>query len=123
MEVLPPSRRHNFFWSYSTHGRKITRSALTKLFIRLVLEAWGLSGDDSPVPVGPHQMWKLTASYAVWAGQDEQIILSRMGFSSGRIFHKNYVAEVPPLRVAYVLPGGSFIPSSSHALSSSSDSE
>ena len=110
MEILPPSRRHSFFWSYSAHGRKIPRSALTKLFISLVLEARGLSGDNSHVPVGPHQMRKLAASYAVWAGQDEQIILSCMGFSSGKIFRKNYVAEVPPLRVACVLPGGSFIP-------------
>ena len=69
------------------------------------------------VPIGIHQMRKLAATYAIQAGQDEQLIKVKLGFSDVRILRKNYIAEAPQLREACILPGGSFIPNRDHELS------
>ena len=45
---------------------------------------------------------------------------SRLNFSTEvRILRKNYIAPVPQLRVACVLPGGPFFPDRTHEMSDS----
>ena len=71
------------------------------------------------VPIGIHQTRKLAAAYSLQVGHDEQVVKSKMGFSEVRILRKNYIAAVPALREACVLPGGSFIPDRTHEFSDS----
>ena len=49
----------------------------------------------------------MAVTYDIQAGQDEQLIIVKLGFSDVRILSKNYIAEDPQLREACVLPGGS----------------
>ena len=71
------------------------------------------------VPIGIHQTRKLAAAYAIQVGQDEQVVKVKLGFSEVRILRKNYIANVPRLREACVLPGGAFIPNRDHEMSDS----
>ena len=64
-------------------------------------------------------MRKLAASYAIQVGQEEHQVKVKLGFSDVRILRKNYVAQVPPLKEACVLPGGTFIPNRDHEFSDS----
>ena len=64
-------------------------------------------------------MRKFAASYSSMVGQDEEEVVRVMGFSSNRILRKNYVAQVPPLLVPCVLPGGPFLARKDHTLSDS----
>ena len=76
------------------------------------------AGEHS-VEVGVHQIRKLAASHSTQAGHNERTIKEKMGFSEVKILRKNYIAKVPDLRIAWVLPGGSFIPNNAHSLSES----
>ena len=91
---------------------------LSDLFIDLVKDS-RRSLREPGVEIGIHQSRKLAAAYSLQVGQDEQVVKSKMGFSEIRILRKNYVAPVPELREACVLPGGSFIPDRTHELSDS----
>ena len=71
------------------------------------------------VNVGIHQIRKLASSHAIRAGQKERIIKEKMGFSEVKILRKNYITQVPSLKVTCVLPGGTFIPNRAHVLSES----
>ena len=64
-------------------------------------------------------MLKLAASYSSLLGQDEDMVVRVMGFSSKFVFRKNYVAKVPPLAVPCMLPGGPFLARRSHTISDS----
>ena len=75
--------------------------------------------EKTRVEVGVHQIRKLAASHSIKAGHDERIIKEKMGFSEVKILRKNYIARVPDLSIACVLPGGSFIPTNPHSLSDS----
>ena len=61
------------------------------------------------VDIGIHQTRKLAAAYSLQVGHDEQVVKSKMGFSEVRILRKNYIAPMPVLGEACVLPGGSFL--------------
>ena len=76
------------------------------------------AGEHS-VEVGVHQIRKLAASHSTQAGHNERTIKEKMGFSEVKILKKNYIARVPGLSIACVLPGGSFIPINAHSLSDS----
>ena len=71
------------------------------------------------IPIGPHQTRKFSAAYSVQLGQKKANIIKVMGFSSGTILKKNYVAKVPPLTVPCALPGGPHLPRPVHVLSES----
>ena len=88
----------------------------------LVRDALSDAGSPVPAKVGPHQMRKFAASLSLQVGQDEDLVRKNMGFSSVRILRKNYVAKVPPLKVACSLPGGPFLPQG-HSEISDSDSD
>ena len=69
--------------------------------------------------VGIHQIRKLAASHSIQAGHEEQVVKEKMGFSEIKMLRKNYIAQVPRLKVACVLSGGTFIPDRVHELSES----
>ena len=71
---------------------------------------------ERSIEVGIHQIRKLAASHSTQAGHNERIIKEKMGFSEVKILKKNYIAKVPDLKVACVLPGGSFIPNRTHSV-------
>ena len=93
---------------------KITREAnkayLSKLFIDVVKDCRIYNDLNPNIPIGPHQVRKLSASYSIQVGQDIEALRKTMGFSSTKILLKNYVAWVPPLDVHCVLPCGTFDP-------------
>ena len=115
----PRGTRHGFLWSHPSKGSPLSIPQLTGLFIGVVKDSLVSSGLSSPPSIGPHQMRKLAASLSHSVGQDEDTVRINMGFSSVTILRKNYVAKVPPLRVACVLPGGPFIPDSDLCMSDS----
>ena len=119
LDDAPLSRRHQRLWLHPRSLRPLSKGTLTRWFIDLVLESRRLNGLLEPVSVGPHQMRKLAASYSSLVGQDEEEVVRVMGFSSCRIFRKNYVAHVPPLLVPCVLPGGPFLARTTHSMSDS----
>ena len=49
-------------------------------------------------------MRKLGASHSKNVGHDENLLKRVMGFSSLNINRKNFIAGVPPLNIACVLP-------------------
>ena len=112
LTALPSSQRHQFLWAHPSSPSPRNAKSLSALFISLVKDCRYLHRLPADIPIGPHQMRKLAASYAARVGQPESRVLSVMGFSSGKVFRKNYVAWVPPLLVPCVLPGGSYVPSS-----------
>ena len=98
------------FWSHPTKSAPVSTSQLTGLFIGVVKDCLLASGLPASVPIGPHQMRKLAASLSNLVGHNEEIVRKRMGFSSVKILRKNYIAKVPHLRIACVLPGGPYFP-------------
>ena len=87
---------------------------LTKLFRKVVLQSRLWKNIHIKVPIGPHQVRKLAASYsAVVMGSSrdlERTLMDRMGCSSMTILRKNYIAQVPILNFKIVLPVGTFYP-------------
>ena len=79
---------------------------LTKCFKNTVMEARNWAGLTQDIPIGPHQVRKLAASYSKKLGMPEKIFRKKMGFSSVAIMRKNYMGEVPDLKFSCVLPGG-----------------
>ena len=119
LDDVPISRRHRYLWLNPQSLQPLSKGTLSKWFIDLVLESRRLNGLMEPVAVGPHQMRKFAASYSSMVGQDEECVVCVMGFASNKILRKNYVAQVPPLMVPCVLPGGPFLARRDHALSDS----
>ena len=66
------------------------------------------------VPICPHQVRKLSASYsALKLGSSKEVekkLMDRMGCSSMSILKKNYISHVPDLLYTCVLPIGTFYP-------------
>ena len=112
LQALPSSQRHLFLWAHPSSPSPRNARSLSALFISLVKDCRYIHHLPADVPIGPHQMRKLAASYAARVGQPESRVLSVMGFSSRKVFRKNYVAWVPPLLVPCVLPGGPHVPAS-----------
>ena len=85
---------------------------VSKLLKELVVEARSFAGTTTTdgLIVSPHQMRKLCASYMIQVGSDMAQLRKRLGSKSDKVLCKNYIAEVPPLKVACVLPGGPFVP-------------
>ena len=96
-------------WSYNVQG-------LTKMLQTTVLQARQRAGDMALVPMGPHQIRKLAASYSaqmVGSSSDGELkLMERMGCSSMSVLKRVYIKEVPCLNFKCVLPVGTFIPTS-----------
>ena len=80
------------------------------MFIKVVKDALRDAGLPLGIKIGPHQMRKLGASLSHKVGQDEDHVRKVMGFSSMGVLRKNYIADVPSLNIACVLPGGPYFP-------------
>ena len=106
-------------WRHPSKPACLTIAQLTGFFVGVVRESLKSSGLPFSMAVGPHQMRKLAASHSRLVGINEEKIKKFMGFSSLTILRKNYIASVPPLKVACVLPGGPFIPAPNNQLSDS----
>ena len=119
LDDVPLSRRHHRLWHHPRTLLPLSKGTLSRWFVDLVVESRHLNALVEPVSIGPHQMRKFAASYSSMVGQDEEEVVRVMGFSSNRILRKNYVAQVPPLLVPCVLPGGPFLARKDHTLSDS----
>ena len=119
VEDVPLSHRHHRLWVNPRTLLPASKGSLSRWFVNLVIDSRRHCGEFDPVPIGPHQMRKLAASYSSFLGQDEDAVLRAMGFSSSYVFRKNYVAWVPPLTVPCMLPGGSFLARRDHNVSDS----
>ena len=98
-------------WRLPKSGRPLSQQVLTKHFKSLIVDCLYLNDlEGSQNQVTPHQMRKFAASYSHQLGQDEEKVRQVMGFSSLKVLKKNYQAQVPPLELPCVLPGGSFLP-------------
>ena len=115
---FPADQHPKVLWSVPMSTRQASAEYLSDLFRALVGDSRRFLGEPE-VMIGMHQVRKLAASHALQEGQDEQVIKVKMGFSEVRILRKNYIAPVPRLKVACVLPGGTFIPDRTHELSDS----
>ena len=91
-------------------AKVMTKRKLAELFKSVVCDSYVMSDLARPDPVFPHQMRSLAASYPVWAGQDPELVRTRLGLSSMKVLLEHYVDEIPDLEVACVLPGGPFLP-------------
>ena len=121
IEDVPLSRRHNRLWVHPRSLRPVSKGSLSRWFVDLVVASRRHLGLHDPVSIGPHQMRKLGASYSSLLGQNEDVVVRVMGFSSKFVFKKNYVAWVPPLTVPCMLPGGPFLARKDHSVSDSDD--
>ena len=96
-------------WSYDIQG-------LTKMLQTTVLQARQRAGDMALVPMGPHQVRKLAASYSAQmigsSSTKERKLMERMGCSSMSVLRRVYIKEVPCLNFKCVLPVGTFSPAS-----------
>ena len=94
-------------WSYDVKG-------LTKMFQTTVFQARQHGGDVAIVPMGPHQVRKLAASYSAQmvesSSASELKLMERMGCSSMSVLRRVYVKDVPCLNFKCVLPVGTFVP-------------
>ena len=94
-------------WSHDTKG-------LTNLFKTTVFQARHSAGIMAIVPMGPHQMRKLAASYSAKminsSTISEKKLMERMGCSSMNVLKRTYINNVPNLNCKCVLPIGTFIP-------------
>ena len=109
---------HTCLWTIPSSTIRASPDYLSNLIGALVGESRRFSGEPS-VEVGIHQIRKLAASHSIQACQNEQTIKEKMGFSEVNILRKNYIAQVSNLKVACVLPGGTFISKRAHDLSES----
>ena len=116
---FPISSYPRTLWSVPLTSQEASADYLSQLFKDLVRDSRRYFGLSSAVEISVHQTRKFAASYSIQVGQDEQVVKARMGFSEVRILRKNYIAPVPQLRVACVLPGGPFIPDRTHEMSES----
>ena len=124
LDSRPAHIRREFFWAHPGSPHPLSIRQLSKLFVDVVKDALLDAGLPVTFSIGPHQMRKLSASHSRNVGHDENLIQRVMGFSSLSILRKNYIAAVPPLRIACVLPGGPFFPKVDNVLSESdSDSD
>ena len=96
-------------WSYDVRG-------LTKMLQTTVLQSRQFGGDMEIVPMGPHQIRKLAASYSAQligsSPEGQKKLMERMGCSSMSVLRRVYIKDVPSLNFKCVLPVGTFIPSS-----------
>ena len=76
----PDSEHHEFLWTVPSSTFQASPDYLVNLIQALVGNSRRVSGEAS-VGVGIHQICKLAASHAIRAGQKEQIIKEKMGFS------------------------------------------
>ena len=109
LDEVPLSLRHPCLWIKPRTVVQWSKASLTKCFVNVVRDSRIYNDLAVPAEIGPHQMRKFSASYAALVGQPETLVCKVMGFSSKKIFRKNYVAWVPPLLVSCVLPGGTFL--------------
>ena len=111
---LPVTRRHRYLWVNNNRSvSRMPKDQLTRWFISLVKDSRRFHNLPVTVPIGPHQCRKFAASFSVLLGQDLDRVIDVMGFSSTRVFLKNYVGQVPPLGISCVFPGGPYSPSNS----------
>ena len=89
---------------------RMPKDQLTRWFISCVKDSRRYHHSKGSFRIGPHQCRKFAASFSVLLGHDMGRVLDVMGFSSPKVFHKNYVGPVSPLGVSCVLPGGPYSP-------------
>ena len=114
----PTDQHPKVLWSVPLSMRQASANCLADLFRALLGDSRKYLGETG-VDLGIHQLRNLAASHALNEGQDEQLIKVKMGFWEVRILRKNYIAPVPNLKVACILPGGSCILDRTHELSDS----
>ena len=108
---VPETGRHPYLWvNNDRSASRMPKGQLTRWFISLVKDSRRYHSTNGTVSIGPHQCRKFAASYSVLLGQDLDRVLDVMGFSSPKIFHKNYVGPVPPLGLPCTFPGGPYNP-------------
>ena len=105
---LPPLPK--CLWVRRRSSRPVNIKYLTDSLKNLIQDSRNFNNLNANIPIGPHQVKKLSASLAYQVGQDEIRVKQVMGFSSLSILRKNYVAYVRPLDIQCVLPGGTFTP-------------
>ena len=105
---LPPLPK--CLWVRRRSSRPVNIKYLTDSLKNLIQDSRNFNNLNANIPIGPHQVKKLSASLAYQVGQDEIRVKQVMGFSSLSILRKNYVAFVRPLDIQCVLPGGTFTP-------------
>ena len=110
LDQLEPQDRHPFLWVQPGNKLQLSIRQLSNMFIKVVKDALREAGLPLGIKIGPHQMRKLGASLSHKVGQDEDHVRKVMGFSSMGILRKNYIADVPSLNIACVLPGGPYFP-------------
>ena len=91
-------------------AKVMTKRKLAELFKSVVSDSYVMLDLAKPDPVFPHQMRSLAASYPVWAGQDPELVRTRLGLFSMKVLLEHNVDEISDLEVACVLPGGPFFP-------------
>ena len=95
------------FWSQDGKG-------LTNLFKSTVFQARHRAGFSEVVPIGPHHMRKLAASYSSKmvgsSTEGEKKLMERMGCASMNVLKRTYINDVPDLGFKVVLPAGTFVP-------------
>ena len=109
---------HHFLWTVPSSTIQASSNLVLKLIQDLIGNALRDAGKEK-VEVGVHQIRKLAASHSFKAGHNIDVIKDKMGFSEIKILKKNYIAKVPDLSIACVLPGGTFFPNVPHSPSDS----
>ena len=107
------TRRHLYLWVNNNRSvSRMPKDQFTRWFISLIEDSRRFHNLPVTVPIG-HQCCKLACFFSVLLRQDMNRVIDIMGFLSTRVFLKNYVGQVPPLGVSYVLPGGPYSSSGS----------
>ena len=81
----PPHLHHHYLWSHQRNPRPASISYLSSKFRDLVADSRRFNDLDPGVDAGPHQMRKLSASYALQVGQNEDKVVRVMGFTTAKI--------------------------------------
>ena len=110
MDDFPLPLLPKCLWVRRRSSRPVNIKYLTDSLKNLIQDSRNFNNLNANIPIGPHQVKKLSASLAYQVGQDEIRVKQVMGFSSLSILRKNYVAFVRPLDIQCVLPGGTFTP-------------
>ena len=102
-----------FLWYHGKNNGKVNVQTISAIFSNLVRQAKRSAGIMNNDPIGPHQCRKLAASYGALlcnSERDENRLRERMGFSALSVLRKVYIRDVPPLKHAFVTPGGIYTP-------------
>ena len=104
-------------WDHGKNKGRVNIQKLSRIFIKVVEYSRIHSGIFENTSVGPHQSRKWAASYGskLCNNESDEIKMRvKMGFSSLNILRKVYIHDVPPLTIACVFPGGTYLPNTNY---------